>query len=98
MHSRATKVLTIVVIAAVLCYLGAIVYLRVEEPSLVFVRIGNLSALEKPADSLRLPYREVTIQTADSVGLGAWVIPSSHADSTGIWVLICHGQTGNLAT
>src|ERR1051325_6313049 len=78
--------------------LGAIVYLRVEEPSLVFVRTGGLSALPVPADSLHLPYRAVIILTEDSVRLGAWIVPATASDSNGMWVLLCHGQSGNLAT
>jgi len=79
-------------------YGAAIVYLRVTESSLVFVREGGLATLATPADSLHLPYRTVVIPTEDSVRLGAWIIPAVHADSNGMWVLLCHGQTGNVAT
>src|SRR5205085_12328334 len=27
-----------------------------------------------------------------------WLIPARHDDSTGYWILLCHGQTGNVAT
>jgi uncharacterized protein len=79
-------------------YASAIIALRVKESDLVFVREGGASAYPAPADSLRLPYRTVSISTADSVQLGAWVVPAAPADSNGMWILLCHGQTGNLAT
>jgi alpha-beta hydrolase superfamily lysophospholipase len=87
-----------VVCLPIAVYLGAIVYLRVRESSLVFAREGGLATLKPPADSLHLPYRAVVILTEDSVRLGAWIIPASHPDSNGMWVLLCHGQTGNVAT
>jgi fermentation-respiration switch protein FrsA (DUF1100 family) len=79
-------------------YGAAIIYLRVRESALVFVRDGDLTAYPPPADSLRLPYRTVSIPTEDSVRLGAWIVPAGGRDSTGMWVLLCHGQTGNIAT
>ena len=87
-----------IVCVAVAGYVGAIVYLRANESSLVFVRTGGLTALPAPADSLHLPYRAVAISTADAVRLGAWIIPAAHADSNGMWILLCHGQSGNVAT
>lgn len=83
---------------AIAVYLAAILYLRVNESSLVFAREGGLATLKTPADSLHLAYRTVVIPTEDSVRLGAWVIPAAHGDSNGMWVLLCHGQTGNVAT
>jgi fermentation-respiration switch protein FrsA (DUF1100 family) len=80
-----------------LVYAGAIVMLRVKEEDLVFVRIAN-ATYPVPADSLKLPYLLVHIPTADSVRLAAWIIPAAHPDSNGMWILLCHGQTGNLAT
>ena len=46
-------------------YLGAIVYLRIRESSLVFIRVGGVSTLKAPADSLHLPYRAVVILTEE---------------------------------
>lgn len=65
---------------------------------MVFVRQGGLTTLKIPADSFHLPYRAVVITTDDSVRLGAWIIAAAHADSSGMWVLLCHGQSGNVAT
>lgn len=79
-------------------YLAAIIFLRVKEADLVFVREGGATAYPSPADSLRLPYRTVGIPGGDSVRLGAWIVPAARPDSNGMWILLCHGQTGNIAT
>jgi fermentation-respiration switch protein FrsA (DUF1100 family) len=83
---------------ALLFYVCVIGYLRVNETELVFPREITPHGLPAPADSLGLPYRKVEFRTADSVRLNAWVVPARHDDSTGYWVLLCHGQTGNVAT
>jgi len=83
---------------ALLFYLCAPGYLRVNETELVFPREIAPRGLPAPAASLGLPYRNVDFRTADSVRLNAWVVPARHDDSTGYWVLLCHGQTGNVAT
>ena len=89
--------LALVAFIAVL-YLAAIVYLKVNETSIVFDSEIAPNGLPAPADSLHLPYRAVSFSTSDSVLLGAWIIPAAHTDSTGVWILLCHGQTGNVAT
>lgn len=78
-------------------YAAAIVYLKVNETDLVFTRETAPNGLPPAADSLRLPYRTVTFRMVDSVVLTSWVVPSADSAS-GMWVLLCHGQTGNLAT
>lgn len=96
------RILIIVGITAVALvvsgYAAAIAYLRVREADLVFVRTVEPRAYAAPADSLKLPYRLVTITTEDSVRLSAWIVPAAKPDSNGMWILLCHGQTGNLAT
>lgn len=82
--------------AIALAYLGAIVYLKTNESDLVFPREVAPDGYPPAADSLRLPYRTVSFRTADSVLLSSWQVPSSLP--SGQWVLLCHGQTGNLAT
>lgn len=75
---------------------GAIAYVRMHEADLVFPREAAPGGYPPAADSLRLPYSTVAFRTADSVLLSAWEIPATRP--SGIWVLLCHGQTGNLAT
>jgi uncharacterized protein len=91
------RVVIALVALMVLGYAGAIAMLRVKESDLVFVRVSDVE-YPAPADSLKLPFRLVSIPTADSVRLSAWVVPASRPDSSGMWILLCHGQTGNLAT
>ncbi len=79
-------------------YVGAATYVKLNETDLIFPREGAPHGLPAPADSLHLPYRTATFRTADSVVLSTWIIPAPHDDSTGMWVLLCHGQTGNIAT
>ncbi len=81
-----------------LVYVGALVYLKADETDLVFPREVARAGLPAPAESLHLPYRTVSFETSDSVRLSAWVIPAAHDDSSGMWILLCHGQTGNVAT
>lgn len=79
-----------------LVYFGAVAYLKVNETDLVFPRETAMEGYPAAADSLRLPYKTVTFPTADSVTLSSWEIPATGA--SGMWVLLCHGQTGHLAT
>ncbi len=92
------RVSLIAVGLVVVLYLGAGLFLRLNETNLVFPREAAATGLTAPADSLHLPYRSVNFTTTDSVRLNAWVIPSRSDDSTGYWILLCHGQTGNVAT
>ena len=94
----AWRIVAVLVSVALTGYFAAILFLRVKEPDLVFVREGGVSAYPAPADSLRLPYETVSILTSDSVRLGAWIVPSATPESNAMWILLCHGQTGNLAT
>src|SRR5205823_2015191 len=69
-----------------------------NEMSLVFPSERTPNGLRPPADSLRLPYRLVRFRSTDSLLLSAWIIPATPRDSSGVWILLCHGQSGNLAT
>lgn len=89
--------LTILVLAAA-GYAAVLGYLRVNETKLVFPRIAAAAGLPAPEPSLRLPYRAVDFTTEDSVRLNAWIVPAAGPDTSGTWILLCHGQTGNVAT
>ena len=84
------------VTATAVVYLGAFGYLKLNETDLVFPREIAVGGYPRAADSLGLPYRTVTFRTSDSVLLSAWEVPAN--EPSGMWVLLCHGQTGNLAT
>ena len=81
-------------ILVTLLYGGAAAYLRLNETSLVY-RPG-LRELAAPDARWALNERVVTYRSADSTALSAWIIPAPNADSSTKWLLICHGQTGNI--
>jgi uncharacterized protein len=86
-------VLTSLVIVS-LGYIGAIVALRLAEPQLVFK--PGLRAVEPPSESFALRHTPVRISTPDSLRLGAWIVPAASRDSSGMWLLVCHGNYGNI--
>ena len=89
-------VLVWLVSLAAIGYIGVLGYLKLNETRLVFPREVAVGGYPAAADSLRLPYRTVSFRTSDSVLLYAWEVPAK--EPAGMWVLLCHGQTGNLAT
>jgi fermentation-respiration switch protein FrsA (DUF1100 family) len=76
-------------------YLILLVLLRIFEPRLIYFP-GSQRALISPPASLGLPVERVEFPTEDGLVLVAWVIRSA-ADSAGFWLLICHGNAGNLS-
>jgi fermentation-respiration switch protein FrsA (DUF1100 family) len=88
------RLLVTTVVIVSLGYVAATVALRLAEPQLVF-RPG-LRAVEPPSQSLALRYAPVRIPTPDSLRLGAWIIPAASRDSSGMWLLVCHGNFGNI--
>lgn len=85
--------MTWIAAAVVLAYLGLLVLLRVFEPRLIY--FPGQRALADPPPQLGLPVQRVEIPTEDSLKLVSWVIEA--ADSAGLWLLICHGNAGNLS-
>jgi uncharacterized protein len=83
------------IVALLLIYIGLLVLLRVFEPHLIYFP-GQQRSLLAPPDRLSLPVERVEISTEDSVKLVGWAIPS-HGDSAGLWLLMFHGNAGNLS-
>lgn len=86
---------------AVLGYLGAIAYLKVNETALVYHpdEYGG-RAMVAPAEDLRVEEARVMSHDApgDSLALVTWVIPpADSATALGFWVLVCHGNAGNIS-
>ena len=81
--------------AVLLIYVGLLVLLRVFEPHLIYFP-GQQRSLLAPPDRLSLPVERVEISTEDSVKLVGWAIPSD-GDSAGLWLLMFHGNAGNLS-
>ncbi|MFL5403460.1 MAG: alpha/beta hydrolase [Gemmatimonadales bacterium] len=80
---------------AVLLYLGLLVLLRVYESRLIYFP-GKARTLVPPPAALGLPVQRFETSTEDGIRLVGWVIPSV-PESTGFWLLICHGNAGNLS-
>jgi hypothetical protein len=87
--------MTWTIAAAVLIYLGLLVLLRLFESNLIYFP-GNQRVLIPPPSWLGLPVERVEIPTEDGVKLVGWVIPTQ-SDSSSLWLLICHGNAGNLS-
>jgi uncharacterized protein len=83
------------VLLVVIAYLGLLLLLRLNESRLIYFP-GSVRRLTDAPAELQLPVRRAAIRTEDGLTLGSWVIPAG-PDSTGYWVLICHGNAGNLS-
>jgi uncharacterized protein len=88
-------------LVVIVAYLALLVLLRLNEGRLVYFPGASRRLIPPPA-ALDLPVRRVEIPTDDGVTLVAWVIPatssdSSSRDSSGRWLLICHGNAGNIS-
>ena len=89
---RQLAVAALVLVAVV--YLGAAIVLKASERSLIYVPGDRQVPDPSPAYALR--HRSVDFLSADSVRLNAWIIPAAAADSTAWWLLISHGNYGNI--
>jgi fermentation-respiration switch protein FrsA (DUF1100 family) len=81
--------------AVVVFYLCVLVLLRLFEPHLIYFP-GQQRSLVAPPARLELLVERIEIPTEDGVKLVGWVIPAE-SDSSGLWLLICHGNAGNLS-
>lgn len=79
---------------ACLGYGGAIGYLKVSEIDLVYHPAER--AVSEPPVSWGLNQRAHAFQAEDGTRLTAWSIPADSASDTGYWMLICHGNYGNI--
>jgi fermentation-respiration switch protein FrsA (DUF1100 family) len=82
------------VTAAALGYAGIIAYLMLAETSLVYLPAERPVAAPSPAFALR--ERAVRFAASDGTRLTAWIVPAATTDSSGMWLLICHGNYGNI--
>ena len=80
---------------AIAAYLAILVLLRLNEGRLVYFP-GQQRTLEPPPPRLGLPVQRVKIPTADGLTLASWLIPAD-SNPAGLWLLICHGNAGNLS-
>lgn len=81
---------------AVLGYGGAVLFLKVNETALVYHpdTYGG-RAMIAPAPDLHV--EEHRVFGPDSLALVTWVAPPVTPDPVGLWVLVCHGNAGNIS-
>lgn len=82
------------VLLVVIAYLCLVLLLRANESRLIYFPGPQRSLLPSPAH-LGLRTQRIEISTEDGITLVGWVMPAD--DSTGSWLLICHGNAGNLS-
>jgi uncharacterized protein len=86
--------LKVIAFLACVAYVIAIVGIRLYEPRLVYQ--PGARAVDPPDVSLALHGRSVSFKAADSTWLTAWIIPAARAKPDAPWVLISHGNYGNI--
>lgn len=77
-------------------YLGVLLLLRLSEPRLLYAP-GPSRTLQPPPPALGLSPERVEIPTTDGVTLVGWVMRAPVPDTAAPWLLICHGNGGNLS-
>lgn len=96
--SRVPRLLTRALVAAgviaLTAYGSAIVYLTRAEKS--FVYQPGERHVWPPARQFVLAHREVRYPSTGNVSLSAWIIPASTERPSDMWLLICHGNYGNI--
>jgi fermentation-respiration switch protein FrsA (DUF1100 family) len=80
---------------AALLYVALLVVLWLAESRLIYFP-GAERTLTPARPDLELGVGRVEFVTTDSVRLVGWVMPAA-ATSTAYWLLICHGNAGNLS-
>ena len=94
---RKRWLLGVPLVIAVGGYLAAMVYTKVNETALVYHpnEYGGRAMVEPAADLKVIPTR---VMSSDSIELSTWVIPpADSAPALGLWVLVCHGNAGNIS-
>jgi uncharacterized protein len=88
-----TGVLRLLAVAA-LCYLVVLLVLRLSESRMLYVPGGSRTLLDPPPE-LDLGVRRVTVTASDGLRLVSWAMPVD--EGSGYWLLICHGNGGNIS-
>src|SRR6476659_1051753 len=76
-------------------YAGFLLFLRLAEPRLIYAP-GPSTHLTPAPPELGLAPERVEFPSTDGVRLVAWIMRAP-ADTGGRWLLICHGNAGNLS-
>ena len=89
------RMIWIIVASVAVFYVGLLLLLRVSESRLIYFP-GLQRRLLAPPAWLDLPTERVEVATDDGITLVGWAIPGADS-SIGLWLLICHGNAGNLS-
>ena len=81
---------------ALLLYGAILLWFRANEGRLIFFPETGPVGLPGPASGLAA--RRITVVTPDHLRLVGWSVAPPGADPDGCWVLILHGNAGNVAT
>jgi fermentation-respiration switch protein FrsA (DUF1100 family) len=88
------KFVKALIVIACVAYIAAIIGVRLMEAKLVYQ--PGARAVDEPAATLGLNQRSITFRAADSTLLTGWIIPAAKAGPDAPWVLISHGNYGNI--
>jgi uncharacterized protein len=88
------KFVKVAIILLCVAYIAVIIGVRLAERSLVYQ--PGARTLDVPSPALALHQRMVTFQSPDSPRLTAWIIPAAKGGPDAPWVLISHGNYGNI--
>jgi pimeloyl-ACP methyl ester carboxylesterase len=77
-------------------YVVLLLVIRAMEPRLVYAP-GAARRLTPPPAALGLDPQSVRFRAEDGVALSAWVMRPPANSAHALWILICHGNAGNLS-
>ncbi len=86
---------TSILAALAAAYFVLLVMLRLFESRLLYA--PGARTLAPPPPSLGLSPERVEIPSTDGVTLVAWIMRAPRPDTAGRWLLVCHGNAGNLS-
>ncbi len=88
------RLVKLVLSTVALGYVGIVAAVKGAEKRMVFHPADR--ALTPPAEVFKLRERTVRYGSTDGTQLSAWIIPAAAGDSSGMWLLVCHGNYGNI--
>jgi fermentation-respiration switch protein FrsA (DUF1100 family) len=78
-----------------IAYAGIVGYLMLNQKAMIYHPEGRQVAV--PAAEFSLHEQRVSYPSTDGVKLTAWIVPAKETgDVNGMWMLICHGNLGNI--
>ncbi len=87
--------MTWIIATAVLLYLALVALLWFAESRLIYFP-GQQRSLTPPPTALQLLTERVAFAAEDGVQLVGWIMPAA-TDTSRFWLLVCHGNAGNLS-